>query len=846
MADAECSSSAQSQPTSVLSLQHEEEARIPPRLAQQAQPEAAIAAGAAAVQVVADSEASRASQQDSRFLHFLDDENEGCDEDAEGEDDPDAELYQPVSSQTASSSSSALQITTTTTATAAAMVATTASASASSRQAPADHPDEERIRDNQDENEEQEEEAEEEGDNDDSDDTPLALQISTMTEVRPPTPDLTQSVETSVLAPTLSEQQRTAGAAATAAAAVAAGVVVEDSYGNGEGEEDDSELEIEYEDDDDEEEGEEEGEEADVEMDPFTLEVAGLYTAVPILNSTYRVVEKLGEGTFSTVYKALPLLHSSSASSAAARSYRGLQQTQQLRRDQAAAVAALRGGNAFVALKRIYVSSSPGRIANELDILEELRGHEHISHLINIFRERDQVIAVMSYSEHVDFRDFYRILPMSDIRCYFRCLFSALAAVHEAQVIHRDVKPANFLYNPLTGHGTLCDFGLAERFDPDEWKNKCHHTCPTEHALHGEPRLNRAVPSSVYGAIEASAANSKYGGGGGGGGREGGTAGEGDELGGPHHVGHQPERVGYLREDTRQPVRANRAGTRGFRAPEVLLKCQDQTVAIDIWSAGVILLCMLTKRFPLFNADDDVVALLELGVLFGRKKMELCAYFHNRTFKTDIPDITDDGIKMYEFLRQLHPDPWDEIGALSRALESEPSQAASSSTAATSRRPPPSPLGESAAPSQRSQSVEHASLEDEAKSGSVEDPVDERVRRLARMKADWLGALDLVRICLNPIHTKRWPAERLLREHKFFNPPAAGATAAPSSAAAGRKEEREKERREGEKVAGVKRSASAVGSSTGTGTGMGVGVGMGAVAGAREEQPVVKKKRVLL
>jgi serine/threonine protein kinase len=40
-----------------------------------------------------------------------------------------------------------------------------------------------------------------------------------------------------------------------------------------------------------------------------------------------------------------------------------------------------------------------------------------------------------------------------------------------------------------------------------------------------------------------------------------------------------------------------RGGTRGFRAPEVLLRCVKQTVAIDIWSAGVILLSILSARF---------------------------------------------------------------------------------------------------------------------------------------------------------------------------------------------------------------------------------------------------------
>ena len=57
---------------------------------------------------------------------------------------------------------------------------------------------------------------------------------------------------------------------------------------------------------------------------------------------------------------------------------------------------------------------------------------------------------------------------------------------------------------------------------------------------------------------------------------------------------------------------ANRGGTKGFRAPEVLLKVAHQTTAIDIWSSGVIFLSMLCCRFPVLSHSDDDVALLEI------------------------------------------------------------------------------------------------------------------------------------------------------------------------------------------------------------------------------------------
>lgn len=50
---------------------------------------------------------------------------------------------------------------------------------------------------------------------------------------------------------------------------------------------------------------------------------------------------------------------------------------------------------------------------------------------------------------------------MEGIKQYFRCLFRAFRDIHARRIIHRDVKPANFLFDPATGIGTLCDFGLA-------------------------------------------------------------------------------------------------------------------------------------------------------------------------------------------------------------------------------------------------------------------------------------------------------------------------------------------------------------------------------------------------
>lgn len=50
--------------------------------------------------------------------------------------------------------------------------------------------------------------------------------------------------------------------------------------------------------------------------------------------------------------------------------------------------------------------------------------------------------------------------------------------------------------------------------------------------------------------------------------------------------------------------------------------------AIDMWSAGMILLFFLTGKFPLFQSNDDVEALLEIACVIGRRRMEKVATLH--------------------------------------------------------------------------------------------------------------------------------------------------------------------------------------------------------------------------
>lgn len=252
----------------------------------------------------------------------------------------------------------------------------------------------------------------------------------------------------------------------------------------------------------------------------------------------------------------------------------------------------------YVAIKKIYVTSSPLRILNELELLHDLRSSLSVCPLITAFRSTDQVVAVLPYFRHQDFREYYRHMKVSDMAIYLRSLFEALAAVHRANILHRDIKPTNFLYDPATGRGVLVDFGLAEREGSDTKPCLCHE-------------VESVRKSRIRAAYVPNAAHN-----------------------------------GYPKSDTRPSRRANRAGTRGFRAPEVLFKCTEQTTKIDIWSVGVVLLTLLSRRFPFFNSADDVEAMIEIATIFGSKRMKIAGQLHGCMFETTIPTVGREGFSL--------------------------------------------------------------------------------------------------------------------------------------------------------------------------------------------------------
>ena len=217
------------------------------------------------------------------------------------------------------------------------------------------------------------------------------------------------------------------------------------------------------------------------------------------------------------------------------------------------------------------------KATSEIKALQMIGKHANIIELLTAVRHEDQVVLVFPYFEHDNFACLLKTMNLVDVKFYMHSLLSGLAYIHSKGIIHRDVKPSNFLYNKKIRLGKLIDFGLVNNL-------KINHKPNKDGPLFKKPCTTKKL-HMLYDMKQT-------------------------------HCHHDDTSVCGICMSRRSKV-VPRSGTIGYRAPEILLAYAHQTSTIDIWSAGVVLLSILSKKYPFFYPRNDLHALAEIIEIFG-------------------------------------------------------------------------------------------------------------------------------------------------------------------------------------------------------------------------------------
>jgi len=150
------------------------------------------------------------------------------------------------------------------------------------------------------------------------------------------------------------------------------------------------------------------------------------------MNVNYIVMEKLGQGTYATVWKGRSRLT-----------------------------------NQVVALKEITLNveeGTPSTALREISLMKSLN-HENIVKLYDIIHTDQHLTLICEYCEcdlkrYMDRFGEGGILAPKKIEAFMHQLLSGLAFCHRNDVLHRDLKPQNLLI-AQTGELKIGDFGLA-------------------------------------------------------------------------------------------------------------------------------------------------------------------------------------------------------------------------------------------------------------------------------------------------------------------------------------------------------------------------------------------------
>lgn len=286
-----------------------------------------------------------------------------------------------------------------------------------------------------------------------------------------------------------------------------------------------------------------------------------------------------------------------------------------------------------LALKCFVRLMNPRSICNELSVLKKLGGSHNVIEFKHAWRVPNQpdIFILMEYFPHESFYETIQSSTPEDIEDYMRNLLIALSYLHKNRIVHRDVKPANFLVNRKTKQYRLIDFGLSIAIKEEPMQSLLSAT-----ESHTAKRKLFELQSQSLGVVGPSTSDAAI-----------------LSAGGENQMENSSKQVVAKAKNERKVKIGgrcscvgyakvcrlcrnnsndfgNNAGTSGYRAPEILFRFNKLGYPVDLWASGVVLMCLLSGRYPFLRPPQDVarsdcIALAEIATLRGSARMQRAA-----------------------------------------------------------------------------------------------------------------------------------------------------------------------------------------------------------------------------